>query len=167
MKLAYAENKACRLGIGQIMVKRILGFTGMVFMLSVLGSVAQDDADDPWQPFREADVANVPDGWSTPMRIGANHSNYWEDSPFITGDGETIYFMVYPDADLYTAIASGAGEFVDDIDIYRTHFPFETRELDTRYYLSTDLTSSAWSDGHTSGRCVLSYESSRDARWVV
>ena len=126
-----------------MMRKRSVGLACILVMVSVLWVYAQDDADDPWQPFREADVANVPEDWSTPMRIGANHSNYWEDSPFITGDGETIYFMVYPDADLYTAIASGAGEFVDDIDIYQTHFPFETRELDTRYFLSTDLTSSA------------------------
>ncbi|MBU1878280.1 MAG: hypothetical protein KJ734_04960, partial [Chloroflexi bacterium] len=55
------------------------------------GAVKVAPADDPWPPVATA-------GWSQPVPLGAPVNTAGaEDSPFITSDGQTLYFFFTPD----------------------------------------------------------------------
>ena len=95
---------------------------------------------DKWAAIRANDIAHLPAGWSTPIRIHASDDN-WEDSLFVMPDGQTIYFMYYPAPDLWSDIKNGT--YADDIDIYRSDAPFTTKQRDNRYYFSEELYSAA------------------------
>jgi Tol biopolymer transport system component len=96
---------------------------------------------DNWAAIRAADVAQVAEGWGTPVRLEASDGG-WEDSLFVMPDGSAVLFMYYPGEDLLSDVLKG-GPFADDIDIYFSNSPFTTKELDTRYYFSEDLWSAA------------------------
>jgi len=116
---------------------------GLVLLLATIGcshSTAPPSADE-WAKIRAADIAQVSVEWTTPVRLEASDSN-WEDSLFVTPDGNTILFMYYPAEDLLADVLKG-GPFADDIDIYRSDSPFATKALDTRYYFPEDLFSAA------------------------
>ena len=53
------------------------------------------DSEDTWSQIRATDVAELSDGWSTPIRVEVNLDG-WEDGAFISGDGNTLYFVYYP-----------------------------------------------------------------------
>jgi hypothetical protein len=57
----------------------------------------------------------------------------WEDSLFVTPDGNTIYFLYYP-GDLLSDVA--IGKFKDSGVIYTSQIPFTTKTKDSRKYLN-------------------------------
>jgi len=81
-------------------------------------------------------------GWSPPVRIAASDKN-WEDSLFVTADGNTIYFTYYPDVDLLTPLLITKTPLAGDLNIYKSEKPFVTKMLDRRYALSSPIYSAA------------------------
>lgn len=77
-----------------------------------------------WQKYRDADVATVPSEWKTPIWLKVNTVN-WEDSAYISGNGNTLYFALYPGENLHADLITG--DFKDDIDVYYSEKPFTTK----------------------------------------
>jgi len=117
--------------------------TLLIIFILILGFVilvnldrGKDEEKTSWEIVREADIAEVSDGWREPVWLEVNTSN-WEDSAYISGDGNTLYFAYYPGdliADLITR------EFKDDIDVYKSQKPFTTKN---KYQISEDIWSEA------------------------
>ncbi len=117
-------------------------FVFVLFVLVAFGlrEKSKGQATDQWAAIRAADVAQVADGWGTPIRLEASDSG-WEDSLFVMPDGSAVIFMYYP-GDLLSDFFKG-GPFVDDADVYLSRSPFAKKELDKRYYFSEDVFSAA------------------------
>jgi Tol biopolymer transport system component len=113
--------------------------TSLVLLLVAGG--CPKPSPDKWAEIRAADVAQVSEDWTTPVRLKASDGN-WEDSLFVAADGSTVLFVYYPGEDLLSDVLKG-GPYAGDLDIYRSTSPFRTKELDTRYYFSEDLYSAA------------------------
>jgi hypothetical protein len=114
---------------------------------------------DIWKDIRNEDVAVTSNEWENPTLLPFN-SIYWEDSPFVSGDGSRVLFVSYP-GDLLNHASTG--EFVDDIDVMKSSGPqFKSKSLDTRYYLSEDV----WSTGSVieTSSGDLFYDTNRD--WI-
>ncbi|MFA6023147.1 MAG: hypothetical protein WC781_03605 [Candidatus Pacearchaeota archaeon] len=80
---------------------------------------------DNWSSIRANDIANVPSGWSQPIRVSINTDN-WEDGAYITGDGNTLYWAYYPGDLLNDAMA---GSFKGNVNEYQSNKPFTTKTL--------------------------------------
>jgi len=108
----------------------------LAFVILVNLDRSKDEEKVNWKAVREADIAEVTDGWKTPIWLEVNTPN-WEDSAYISGDGNTLYFAYYPGdliADLLT------WDFKDDIDVYISEKPFKERK---KFYISEDIWSEA------------------------
>jgi len=101
--------------------------------------VACAPVQNNWDIIRTQDKATVAQGWSVPERLAVN-SDGWEDSSFITADGNKLYFSFYP-GDLLTDAKKG--KFTDDIDIYVSLKPFTQKSKASEFYLSEDIWSEA------------------------
>ena len=89
-----------------------------------------------WESIRANDIAETSEEWGIPKLVPVS-SNYYEDSLFVSGDGETIFFMYYP-GDLQADMETG--NFADDIDIWISQKPFTEKEI---HPISEDV----WTEG--------------------
>jgi Tol biopolymer transport system component len=73
-----------------------------------LGICGQEDSSadlnkyasaDKWELARSFDRAKVPTEWGNPLWLGEINSTGWEDGPYISADGDTLYFT-YINVDL-------------------------------------------------------------------
>ncbi len=123
------------------MKKRYYFLIGLVIIVLFFIIVSKDKpAVDPstinWDPIIAQDVPIFSEEWKvTPVRIQSN-DNGWEDSVFITPNGQRLYFTYYP-GDLIGD--ASRLKFVGDLDIYYSDFPYTTKIKDTRYNVSDTL----------------------------
>jgi len=129
----------------------------LLVVLAVSSGAGEDPvAPDPhlgrWQVVRSQDVAQVHDGWSTPVYLEVSELG-WGESIFVSPDGKTIWYMYYPGKDLLTDIENG--NFVDDTDIYFSKSPdgqFRTQQKLDAFFASEEQISASGvmidSDGH-------------------
>lgn len=118
----------------------IIGLILVVLALVISNSSSdgnQSNESNLWAGIRASDIAQLDEDWGEPIRLEVNTVADWEDGVYISGDGNTLYFVIYP-GDLINDLQ--AGEYKDDIDIYYSQKPFNTRQL---HYLSEDI----WSEG--------------------
>jgi len=55
---------------------------------------------DEWKKIREEDIANVSNSWKAPIWFERVNTTGWEDGPYISPDGNTLYFA-YINIDLF------------------------------------------------------------------
>lgn len=89
-----------------------------------------------WPVVVMADKPKLESGWSDPISVGIN-TDQWEDGAYITGDGNTLFYVYYP-GDLVRDLTSR--KFKDDIDVYYSEKPFNKSK---KHALSEDI----WSEG--------------------
>lgn len=107
-----------------------------IIVLIVVLNLNKKEQKDDWTAIRKDDIAKTSDEWKEPVWLEVNTAN-WEDSAYISGDGNTLYFAYYPGdliADLIT------WEFKDDIDVYVSQKPFTTKN---KYQISENVWSEA------------------------
>ena len=90
-----------------------------------------------WSVIREFDQPTLSNEWESPVRVGINTNDGWEDEPYISDNGDTLYYSYYP-GDLLTD--SRAKDFKGDIDIYYSMAPFNESK---KHSISEDV----WSEG--------------------
>jgi hypothetical protein len=147
----------------------IVGLVGLFFIIVILFG---DDNKTPippgssgidWQNVRDENPAVISNGWSKPVLMEVSDLG-WEDSVFISKDGEKLYFTYYPAEDLLAAVAKG--EFIDDLDIYVSELEedsqFRTKRKVSDYYLSEDVWSEVGIMIDNEGN--IFYDSNRD--WI-
>ncbi|QQR92753.1 MAG: PD40 domain-containing protein [Candidatus Iainarchaeum archaeon] len=110
----------------------------VVVLINVLAPPVPAPTESEWDAIKAADPAIFVPGWSSPVKVAASNGE-WEDSLFVTPDGQRLYFANYP-GDLLKDV--GQRKFSDDIDIYYSDYPFTTKVKDTRFHLSEDI----WSE---------------------
>lgn len=98
----------------------------LVFSLIII-SACVDSSQQPVTASGTLENAIVPAGWSTPVKLGFNDGG-WEDSPYLTRDGQTLYFFYHPFPDLLTGLEE-AMNIQFDGRIYKSQYPFATKEL--------------------------------------
>lgn len=81
----------------------------------------------------------VAKGWSKPIKVPIS-SKYWEDGEYISQDGNTLYFVIYPgdlatDFQKYTQTGDGS-VFKGDLDVYFSKKPFVEKSL---FNISKDI----------------------------
>ena len=81
--------------------------------------------------------AKLSDGWGTPIAVSLN-TKFWEDGAYISGDGKTLYYVIYPGEDLVNDVINN--DFKGDIDIYYSEYPFTERKRHS-------LSEKPWSEG--------------------
>ncbi len=117
----------------------IIGAIILILLLIILNSSNKpvtDPSNINWDPIMAQDIPTFSAGWkTTPVRIQAN-DNGWEDSVFITPDGQRLYFTYYP-GDLIGDVSRM--KFVGDLDIYYSDYPFADKTSDYRYNISDKI----------------------------
>lgn len=122
----------------QWLLAGIVGLIVIVFIIGILTPPAPAPTPTQWDAIKAADVPVFSSEWGIPIRVPASDEG-WEDSLFVTPDGNRIYFAYYP-SDLIKDFSTR--KFSDDLDIYYSDFPFTTKIKDTRFHLSEDI----WSE---------------------
>lgn len=109
-------------------------FVVLILFVIIANSGNKNGGDIPggnenrWQAVRDKDVAQVSGtGWSVPQRFEVS-TDFMEDGPYISGDGNKLYFIYYEEG------------VTRDIDIFVSEKPFITK---TRADISTEI----FSDG--------------------
>lgn len=110
----------------------------VVFVFVVNAPSAPAPTQAEWDKIRAADIPVFSSEWGTPVRLAVSDAG-WEDSLFVTPDGQRVYFAYYS-GDLIGDFASR--KFVDDLDMYYSDAPFTSKIKDTRFHLSEDI----WSE---------------------
>ncbi|MCR4368586.1 MAG: hypothetical protein NUV67_01630 [archaeon] len=95
-----------------------------------------DPVESEWDAIRANNAAQFSPEWGTPVLAGISTNN-WEDSAFISGDGQTLYFTYYP-GDITADMAKL--EFKDDFDIFYSPKPFTQKFV---HPISKDIWSEA------------------------
>ncbi|MBI4363036.1 MAG: PD40 domain-containing protein [Euryarchaeota archaeon] len=74
-----------------------------------------------------ATPARVPPGWTAPVKLGFNDEG-WEDSPYLSRDGRTLYFFHHPGPDLINKMEEALKIRIDG-RIYTSQSPFTTKQV--------------------------------------
>jgi hypothetical protein len=82
-------------------------------------------------------TAILSEEWDKPVALDLN-SNLWEDGVYISADGKTLYYVIYPGEDLVNDAINN--DFKGDIDIYYSEYPF----LEGKKH---SLSEKPWSEG--------------------
>lgn len=114
----------------------------LILVLSSNKSPPVDPSNINWEEIKSQDIAVPEQGWSQPVRLESNDDG-WEDSFFVTANGQRVYFAYYP-TDLIGDVKRA--KFSDDIDTYYSDFPFTEKVKDESFYLSEDIWSEACID---------------------
>ena len=113
-----------------------------------------------WETIRAQDVPTIREsGWGTPQLVAVSSPN-WEDSAYISADGNKLYYDYYP-RDLISDVARG--QFSDDLDSYVSEKPFTAETKLTQYYLAEDVWSEA---GIMIDGSDIYYSTNRNLNWA-
>src|SRR3989344_1620027 len=141
----------------------IIGIVILVLLFFIISgnkkpSVPPDQIN--WKSIRAQDIPTIREsGWGTPQLVEASTPN-WEDSAYISADGNKLYFDYYP-RDLISDVARR--QFSDDLDYYVSEKPFTTRTKLTQYYLAEDIWSEA---GVMIDGSDIYYSTNRNLNWA-
>ena len=123
------------------MKKKIFYGLGIILILFII--IANIDNDTPKKDevienyVNPVSTAKLSSEWNEPVALGLN-SKLWEDGVYITGDGKTLYYVIYPGEDLVHDVINN--DFKGDIDIYYSEYPFTEGK-------KHELSEKPWSEG--------------------
>ena len=117
----------------------IIGIVILLFIIIILNAnkgPTVPPANINWDRLRAQDIPTINEqGWGAPQLVVVS-SPGWEDSAYISADGNKLYYDYYP-GDLISDVARR--QFSDDLDYYVSEKPFTTRTKLTQYYLAEDI----------------------------
>ncbi|MFA4890429.1 MAG: hypothetical protein WC587_02225 [Candidatus Paceibacterota bacterium] len=114
----------------------IIGLLIFLVLFIIIANTKKQDTNNG-ETIRPKNTATLSDEWSQPIALSLN-SNLWEDGAYISGDGKTLYYAIYPGEDLINDFFNN--DFKGDIDVYYSEYPFEHGEKHT-------LSKKPWSEG--------------------
>ncbi len=74
------------------MMRLLVLSLSILFLLSCIPQAFCQEPADEWEGTRNADKAVVSSEWNPPVWIEEINTPGWEDGPYISGDGNTLYF---------------------------------------------------------------------------
>ena len=127
---------------------QIGGIVVLIIIFLIIANADKDNAPEPaapttnqatldlWAKVRANDPVRLNSEWKNPTWLEVN-SDLWEDGAYITGDGNTLYFVIYQ-GDLINDIL--AGKLEGELDVYLSQRPFTTKS-------KAPISEKTWAEG--------------------